>query len=943
MFEEPVQTKIRIPPLREKLVDRPRLARRLGDGSNCKVTLIRAPAGYGKTTLLSSWASDSSCNIAWFSADIEDNDPLIFWSYLASAICNTCPEIGVSTLKMLHAPSGLPVRAIVKTLVNDLLDKGQPLVLILDDYHIIDSESVHDSLRFFLEYMPESTRMVIASRRELPFSTSRLKIKGQLHEIGMEDLRFTAAEAASFTRQVMGKRLADDEISTLAAACEGWPAGLQIAALAGGRIRTDNPDALMQMKEHIAEYFMDEVFSFQPPYIQSFLLDTSILSRMNAPLCDAVTGRGDSATLLEELCRANMFVIPLDKKPYWYRYHHFFSETLRARLRQERPERVPMLHGRAANWYRNNRMPNEAIHHAVAAKNWDLAGELISRYAGVAILRGDLDTALRWIRALPKNRVAENPFLSISYAWALFLTHLSRFQSMPFHAIEHLLSDVEKFYPDETEAREENTVYQLLSPHVDAIRVHLAYSRNEPSGRVIELGKKTLEKFDDSKSNTLIRTNTLFTLALVHLDTGDLQACSACLEEARSAAFIGEFRFQVVLADSFRIFLARIRGCLQNAEQICESGMQSVRDAFLETRRIAPEMLSYYDMHRAQILYERNRMEEAGTLFEKAMPSVSLLGETYIILFSYELMFYLRLFTGEKERDVLHPLRKMEKLSVYCPRARSLSGALRIRYLLCRFGGFPDSIRRAFAVAEENGVLLKEAKTGDRRYPVPFEHKIRMTEKLSLIRLHIAEWRIRGEHRARISMTDILDTIAGLLFEIRRLGMGEAEIEALVLYALARDLQGEDDVARKLLKQAIGLAGPEGSMRVFVNEGEPMASLLEKAVYAGECVDYARKLLDAIRGAGSAPPSVDAAPDPHASVPPPAVSMQAAENPLSRQERAVLGHIARGLSNQEIASELCIAVTTVKTHNYNIYKKLGVSSRMAAINKYRESVVHSKI
>ena len=943
MFEEPVQTKIRIPPLRERLIDRPRLARRLDDGSNCKATLIRAPAGYGKTTLLSSWAYNSSYSIAWFSADMEDNDPLIFWGYLASAISNASPEIGGSTLKMLQTPSGMPVRAIVKTLVNDLFDKGQPVVLVLDDYHIIDSESVHDSLRFFLEYMPESTRMVIASRRDLPFSTSRLKINGQFHEITMEDLRFTASEAAGFTRQVMGKRLADDEISALAAACEGWPAGLQIAALAGGRIRTDNPDSLMRMKEHIAEYFMDEVFSFQPPHIRSFLLDTSILSRMNPPLCDALTGRGDSAALLEELCRANMFVIPLDKKPYWYRYHHLFSETLRARLRQERPERVAMLHGRAANWYRSNRMPNEAIHHAVAAKNWDMAGELISRYAGVAILRGDLDTALRWIRSLPKNRVAENPFLSISYAWALFLTHLSRFQSMPFHAIEHLLSDVETFYPDETGAREGNTVYRMLSPHVDALRVHLAYSRNEPPGRVVELGRKTLEKFDDSKSNTFIRTNTLFTLALAHMDMGDLEACAACLEEARSAAFIGEFRFQVVLVDSFRIFLSRIRGNMRNAEQICESGMRSVRDAFLETRRIAPEMLGYYELNQAHILYEKNRMDEAAALLEKAMPSISLLGETYTILFGYELMFYLRLFMGEKEREVLRPLRKMEKLSVHCSRARPLSGALRIRYLLCRFGGFPDSIRRAFSVAEENGVLLEDTNTEDRRHPVPFGHKIRMTEKLGRIRLHVAEWRIRGEHRSRISMPDILDAIAGLLSEIRRLGMGEAEIETLVLYALARDLKGEDDVARKLLQQAIGLAGPEGFVRVFVNEGEPMAVLLEKAVHAGECVDYARKLLDAIRGEAGKPPVFDAEPSPPDSLSSQAAPAQAAENPLSRQERAVLGLIARGLSNQEIASTLCIAVTTVKTHNYNIYKKLGVSSRMAAINKYREHVVHPKI
>ncbi|MFW6334147.1 MAG: LuxR C-terminal-related transcriptional regulator [Desulfosalsimonas sp.] len=705
--------------------------------------------------------------------------------------------------------------------------------------------------------------------------------------------------------------------------CEGWLAGLQMAFIAAEKY--GGGSLFPRVKEHIIDYFMEEVFSCQPGHIRNFLLETSVLSRLNPSLCNAVTERSDSAEILDQLRAANLFLVELDGNSFWHRYHQIFAEALYARLAAEEPDRIELLHARAAQWFKRNKMPAEAIHHAIAGRQWKSAVELVSKYAAIAILRGDFPTALRWIRALPENRVTENPFLCISYAWALFLTNLSKFTSIPYSTIEYLLGEAEKFLPGLKQAQgEQGPEYQAVTGYVDALRVHLAYCRNEPRQQVLSRGRQILEKF--SSDNVLVRTNIFFTLALTYLDTGELDSCSSCLEEARSAAFIGGYCFQVIIADSFRAYLARMRGRLRTSEMIRKKGLQSVKQAFVDTNRISPEMLGYYDLHRAYFLFERNRLDQAAAAAGSAMESIRLLGETYTRVFGYEVMFYINLFRGSDSDLVLFPLEKLENLYVYCTMARPFAGALRIRYLLARFPESREAVDRAFALADQYGISLWEDLDSEQKpHPVPFEKRMRRVKQLNLIRLFMEDIVTGLRRRCQMTRKEIRQNIELLLEGIRHDGFGDMEIEALILLALALDAEGRQTEAADTLKQAICLADPEGYLRIFVNEGTRLATVLEKCIKSGICVDYALKILNIIRTeAGSDASDIQ---DP---------AFPADDKPLSRQEQTVLRLLSSGLTNQEIAENLCIAVTTVKTHNYNIFKKLKVTSRMAAAEKAKQ-------
>lgn len=912
------------------MIDRLRLLQRLNAAKNQKLTLVSAPAGFGKTTLLADWAESQSEGVAWLSLDAEDNDLITFWTYFVAAIQNVYPRIGISAMQMLQSPSGIPVKAVVKILINEIFENQESVILVLDDFHQIEDDAVCGIFKFFMDYMPQHMHLVMASRRELPFSVGRLKIQGQYAAVNADDLRFTADEAAAFARKVSGRAFTDDEVAALAEYCEGWAAGLQVAVLAADTDKTDGRLVPTGMQSHVIDYFMDEVFSSRPERIQWFLLDTSILTRLNPSLCNAVTERTDSESILKQLCASNMFIIALDGKPFWFRYHHMFAEVLYDKLARQEPERLRTLHRRAARWYKKNKMANEAIWHAVSGQDWDYAAELITKFSAIAIFRGDSAAAVRWNRALPESRVVGNPYLCVTYAWALFLQNLSKFSSMPFHMIEYLLNAAEKFYPRLLESEgAEGSTYKALTAYVDALRVHLAYSRNESREKVIALGGRTLQKFDEN--NVFIRSNIFFTLALTYLDMGNLEACAASLEAARSAAFVGGFCYQVIIADYFRAYVAKIRGQLRASDLICREGRQSVAQSFVETNRLSAETLSYYDLHQAMLLYEKNHLAQAASMGEKAIDFVRILGETYTMISGFEYLFWIRLTIGEKEEAVLSPLSEMEDLAVYCSQARPLAGALRVRYLLSRYPGDPEILQRAFALAEQYGLWLKNAQPGENRpYPVPFEKRMQLRQQINLMRLYLSEVRIPAVGGSRMSMGEVVEGLGGLLSESRQEDIGEYEIEVLNLMAMAYEIIGDNENAINSLRQAVCMADSEGYLRIFVDEGSPLVPVLEKSIQAGVCVDYATRVSDIILSEADVQSGL-------------AQSGRSAvsEKNLSRQERSVLRLIAMGMSNQEIAEELCIAVATVKTHNYNIFKKLGVSSRMAAAEKARRMGIHS--
>ena len=418
-----LETKLYLPKWRPGLVARPKLIERLDQGADRKLTLVSAPAGSGKTTLLAEWLSVTAAGerpAAWVSLDPSDNDPTFFFAYLITALQTVQAGVGESALSLLHSPQPPPLETLLGTLLNEISAISHDFVLVLDDYHLIDSEPVHDGTAFLLEHLPSQMHLIIASRSDLPLPLSRLRGRGELAELRASDLRFTSDEAAAFLNEVMGLDLSTQDVAALEARTEGWIAPLQLAALSmqgrddvAGFITAFSGD-----DRYIVDYLVEEVLQRQPERVRSFLLQTSVLDRLSGPLCDAVTGQQRGKRMLEALERWNLFVVPLDDKRQWWRYHHLFVDFLRTHSLEEQPDRVPILHRRASEWYEQNGLPSDAVHHALAAGDVERAAGLVELHLRAMLINNQEGTLLGWLRALPDDLARTRPVLSVGYAWA---------------------------------------------------------------------------------------------------------------------------------------------------------------------------------------------------------------------------------------------------------------------------------------------------------------------------------------------------------------------------------------------------------------------------------------------------------------------------------------------------------------------------------------------
>ena len=424
-----LETKLYRPGPRPGLVPRPRLTEQLDRGAAAKLTLVSAPAGFGKSRLLAEWLSGPSASAgersaAWVALDAGDNEPVTFWSYLIAALRTVEPGIGANELELLSSPQPPPIELVLTTLLNGLGATGSDIVLVLDDYHLIDSREIQDAMAFLLDHLPPRLHLVIASRADPALSLARLRARGELVEIRAADLRFTPDEAATYLNEVMGLRLAAADVVALEGRTEGWIAALQLAALsmqgrddAAGFIAGFAGD-----DRYIVDYLAEEVLQRQPSQVRDFLLHTSILDRINGALCDAVTGQGGGKAMLETLDRDNLFLVALDDRRQWYRYHHLFADVLRARLTDESPELVDVLHRRASDWFAENDERSEAIRHAIAGHHFARAAELVELMVP-SMLRDRQEAQLRgWIELLPEELLPARPVLSNGYVAALLST-----------------------------------------------------------------------------------------------------------------------------------------------------------------------------------------------------------------------------------------------------------------------------------------------------------------------------------------------------------------------------------------------------------------------------------------------------------------------------------------------------------------------------------------
>ena len=876
-------TKLYIPPLRPNLVPRPRLIERLDEVQRLghRLALVSAPAGFGKTTLLSEWAhavgahGDVPLRVGWISLDADDNDPARFLTYLLAALGQIDPSIGETARLMVQAPQPPPPQALLTGLINDLAALPVPCILVLDDYHLIQSLPIHQQLSFLLEHLPSQVHLVIATREDPALPLARLRARDQVTDIRQADLTFTGEEAADFLQRVMGLDLSADDVATLSRRTEGWIAGLQLAALSMRNAEDLQGFVASFAGSHryILDYLVEEVFWQQSPDRQGFLLKTSILERLTAPLCDAVTGRYDAQQVLEGLDQANLFVVRLDETREWYRYHRLFRDLLRS---QRSDLNLVPLHQKAARWYAQHEFLDEAMHHALAAEDWDEAERLAWPAAGPAIASGRLVTASRWFEAMPEERIRSNFRLATVQGWLLLPTG-------QLDAAEAWATRAEGLLPADAPS--------ISRALVICLQLNIAHMRYQIP-RVIELAQQALELLDEGDPYGLSVT-ALANLASAQMSMGDLPAAAQTFRKmARQGQESGQL-LTLFTAWSSLAYLLHLQLQLGEAEALCQQGLEQA---------VGPRGDLYPMGGRGLVLlgliaYERNELEAAAGHLARGVALAQQAGPSTGVMQAAFTLAWIQALSGDREAALATASGVRQAASqLNLPLAdRFVAGCEAELHL--RLG----DIAAAERWAEHAG--LSPADT------VQYE---REAERFTFARLLLAQDR----------PAEAQQVLTGLEQFARERGIGRSLLTVHILRAQAEQAVGHETEALASLESAVQLAAPAGCLRPFLDEGQAVLELLPRVRHAAPV--FVDRVLDACASRQQKPPVPSATPP------------SALVEPLSDRELEVLGFLVQGLSNREIAQKLYITVGTVKTHVHNILGKLGVQSRTQAAARARE-------
>jgi LuxR family maltose regulon positive regulatory protein len=906
-----LETKFYVPRSRRGLVPRPRLSERLDRGAASKLMLVSAPAGFGKTTLLAQWlaagpaAPTKKASAAWLSLDQSDNHPASFWTYVIAGLGTVAPGVGASALALLQSRQPLPIQTVLTTLLNDLGALASDLVLVLDDYHVIDARDVQDGVAFLLEHLPPQIHLVIASRADPALPLARLRGRGELVEIRAADLRFTPDEAAAYLNGVMGLALTAQDVTALEGRTEGWIAALQLAALSM-QGRDDIAGFLAGFAgddRYIVDYLVEEVLQRQPEEVRGFLLQTSILSRLNGSLCDAVTGQDGGQAMLEALDRGNLFLVPLDDRRRWYRYHHLFADVLRARLLDEQPEHVHELHARASDWHEQNGDRSEAIRHSMAGEDFQRAADLVELAIPATRQHRQEATLRRWLEALPDELIQVRPVLSNGYAGSLLVRG-------EVEGVESRLRDAERWLDATTGGRQGSLARSPEMVVVDeegfralpaAIAIHragLARILGDVAGTMAH-ARRALDLV--GKDDHVGRGAAAALLGLAYWTSGDLDAAHRGYTDATASLEKAGYHSDVV---GCAITLADLRitqGRLGEAMSTYERGLQ------VATGQAAPVLRGAADMHvgLSVLLRERNDVDAA---LQHLMTSKELGEHAGLPQNRYRWRVAMaRVRDAEGDLDgALGLLNEAERVydGDFSPNVRPVPAMrARVWVALGRLG-------EALGWAREQGLSA----TDDVSYLREFEH-------LTLARVLLAQH--AAEHAERFhEATGLLER---LLRSAEEGGRAGSVIEILVLQALAHQTQDDIPTALASLEHAMTLAQPEGYVRVFVDEGPPMAALLrvvartEHGEQKGIAPSYVRRLLAAVDN-----------PEDRRHV------KQGLTEPLSERELDVLRLLGTDLDGPDIARELFVSLNTMRTHTKNVYAKLGVNNRRAAVRRAQE-------
>ena len=888
-------TKLHPSQARPKMVARPRLIEALMRDPGRTLTLVSAPAGFGKTTLLNKWLKsreEVEGSVAWLSLDEGDNDPTRFLSYLVAALRRSVDEeFGEGVLAALRSPETPRLEALMGVLINEVAGLSREIDIILDDYNLVDSESVHGIVSFLLEHLPENAHLVIASRVDPPLPLSRLRARGQIAEIGAAELAFTQEEAVAFLRGVMDLDVSTEEVATLEEVTEGWIAGLQLAALSM-RVRKDVSgfiESFSGSHRDVLDFLAEEVLERQPEHVREFLLKTSILASLTGPLCDALTGRTDGDEMLERLERDNLFVVALDDERIWYRYHHLFADFLRGRLKRESPECVSELHLNASDWNERNGGASSAIEHALLAGDHERAARLMELGVGQSWYRGEVVTLLGWLDKLPEEVVRSRPLLLIWYAAALMLVGRS-------DGVETLLGEAdrtlggdagEESWPGTNEGE-----YRQLLATAAAVR-SLYAQRSGEAREAVEHAQRALALLPED--NLEPRPFAAITLAEAYRAAGDGEAAITAFAEAGALGRLAGHDYVALSAMAAQAHLELAKGCLREANDVLRQALDFAAERGSE---LLPAVGSVR-IGMGELLYEWDELDAASRYLTEGVELAARTGDVEILMWGHIALSAVRQARGDTE-GALAAAQQAERVAQSYGMEEAIFDAAVWKARLYLMSG---------DLAAASSEHERAAATAEVR---PYS---RTLEQLTLARLLIA----RSEPGEALRLLERLHETA------RTVGK---RIEILALQALALWERGERERAVNTLTQALAVAEPEGYVRTFADDGSPMAEILSATLEARRRnrleppvpAHYLRKLLAALERDRSDTASPEAV----------------LSEPPSERELEVLTLVAAGKSNRQIASELFVSVGTVKTHVNNLYRKLGAHSRTQAVAKAKE-------
>lgn len=916
MIDTLIETKLYVSNSRSNIVHRTRLIERLNKGLSGKLTLLSAPAGYGKTTIIEDWIQNLERTFAWLSLDAGDNDPHQFLTYLVAALQQVNPELGLHVVTALHSTHPPDFEVLVARLIQEIASIREPFVLILDDYHTIQEVTIHEGIGALMKHQPTGMHLVILTREDPPLPLARMRVRGEMEEIRAKDLRFSRAEALSFFNEIMRLELNTSEAAMLEARTEGWIAGLLLAGLSLKHAK-DRWEFLRDFAgddRHVMDYLVDEVLANLPDEIEEFILKTSVLKRMSAPLCQAVVyGEGNvsrSQQILENLEKTNLFTIALDQRREWYRYHHLFSELLQNLLQLRMPTEVANIHQRASKWFAANGNLNQSIEHALACEDQTWVLDVIEAYGFPTLSLGEVRTVQGWFEQLPPDIIRSRPFLCVLFAWTLWFANYTD----PPPAVVEWVNEAERALS--VKKREAVDLVsnkdQRVSAHILTLRAAVELFRGEDPHQVIKLLKHAQNKMEENDS--WLQSMLAHLTSICHIFLGDIKSAIIFDEDALHYAKACEFDYLTIGILYGQAMIALRQARLRDAEAKC---LEALQFATRQGKLLSPAT-GLLHILRGKILLQQNDHEKAGQLLIQGIDLLSLTGDNEVRALAHAELakLYQARLDWKRAEEVI------QQVKAPSPWAEPFVAALQALLWLREAEYNPAKRQLAYQWLEKNGTDLDEEV--DISALIPFKEEI-LFQRIISARVCLAQAKEMPLSKRKQAMQPLVQFLNSQMILCEERGWNEQVMELAILKAIALEAMDEIEDVQKTIQQALMLGEPEGYIRMFVDEGAAMGRLLHKAASRGVMPEYVGRLLAAFP---------DASPIPATRHPAPALEYEIVE-PLSERELEVLHFIAEGLSNREIAQKLYLSHNTVKGHARNIYGKLGVNSRTQAAARAR--------